>query len=257
MVQSVGLSDTGLVRKSNQDRILIDDALGLYLIADGVGGQSHGDTAAEMAIHSGHYFVRASSDLLDASWPFGYDADRSMNENRLMTAIQLANREIRNLKSASAEHAEANSTLVGVLLEGGRATIGNVGDSRLYLMRDNVLKQLTIDDTWVGQLVRSGALTELQAKNHSMRNVVTQAMGSEEIEIHTCEEDLQAGDILLLTTDGVHGVVELPALCSILASCRTLEDGARRMIQAALDQGAPDNASCILVRYGDGTGRSG
>jgi serine/threonine protein phosphatase PrpC len=252
MVQSVGLSDPGLVRTSNQDRILVDDALGLYLIADGVGGQSHGDTAAEMAVSSGQYFIRATLDSLDATWPFGYDVDRSMNENRLMTAIQLANREICNLKSKSSEHAGASSTIVGVIVGGARATVGNVGDSRVYLMRDNVLKQLTIDDTWVGQLIRSGALTDAQAKNHSMRNVVTQAMGLESIEVHTCEEDLKEGDLLLLTTDGVHGVLEHPALCSMLSSCRNLEDGAKRMIEAALDQGGPDNASCILLRYSEG-----
>src|ERR1051326_313901 len=94
MLQSFGLSDPGLVRTSNQDRILLDSSLGLYLIADGVGGQSHGETAAEMAISSGQYYVRASRDAFDISWPFGYDVNRSLNENRLMTAIQLANRQL-------------------------------------------------------------------------------------------------------------------------------------------------------------------
>ena len=250
MVNSFGLSDPGLVRKSNQDRILIDSALGLYLIADGVGGQSHGDTAAELAISSGQYYIRSTRDSFDISWPFGYDVNRSLNENRLMTAIQLANRQLCKLKASSPDHADAGTTLVGVLVEGQRATIGNVGDSRVYLMRDGVMKQLTVDDTWVGQLIRGGAITEAQAKNHAMRHVVTQAVGLETIEVHSCEEDLRNGDLLLLTTDGVHGVVEHAVLCSILANCRSLEDGGKRLIEAALDQGGPDNASCVLVRYG-------
>lgn len=256
MVQAVGRSDPGLVRTSNQDRILIDGELGLYLIADGVGGHSHGEAAAELAVTAGQYFIRASRDSLDASWPFGFDVDRSMNENRLMTALQLANRQICHLRSTSSEHAAASSTIVGVLVEGSRATIGNVGDSRVYLMRNNLLKQLTIDDTWVGQLIRSGALTEAQAKTHAMRNVVTQAMGLETIEVHTCEKDLEEGDLLLLTTDGVHGVIEHPALCSMLSSCRNMEDGVKRMIEAALDQGGPDNASCILLHYSAGNHRN-
>jgi len=107
MLHSFGLSDTGLVRTSNQDRILVDEDLGLFLIADGVGGQSHGDTAAELAISSGQYYVRASRDSFDVSWPFGYDMNRSLNENRLMTAIQLANRQLRNLKATSPDHADA------------------------------------------------------------------------------------------------------------------------------------------------------
>lgn len=249
MLQSFGLSDPGLVRSSNQDRILVDNALGLYLIADGVGGHSHGETAAEMAVTSGQYYIRASRDAFDISWPFGYDVNRSMNENRLMTAIQLANRQLCRLKATSPDHASAGSTLVGVLVDGERATVGNVGDSRTYLLRGGVLRQLSIDDTWVGQLVRGGAITEAQARNHSMRHVVTQAVGVESIEVHACEEQLEHDDIMLLTTDGIHGVIEHAVLCSILANCRTLEEGARRLVEAALDQGGPDNASCILLRY--------
>jgi protein phosphatase len=249
MLHSFGLSDPGLVRTSNQDRILVDSSLGLFLIADGVGGQSHGEAAAELAISSGQYYVRASRDAFDTSWPFGYDVNRSLNENRLMTAIQLANRQLCTLKATSPDHAGAGSTLVGALVEGDRAAVGNVGDSRVYLLRSGVLRQLSVDDTWVGQLVRGGAITEAQARTHSMRHVVTQAVGVETIEVHTCEEQLEDGDLILLTTDGIHGVLEHAVLCSILANCRSLEDGVKRLIEAALDQGGPDNASCILVRY--------
>lgn len=249
MLQSFGLSDPGLVRTSNQDRILLDSALGLFLIADGVGGQSHGEAAAEIAISSGQYYVRASRDSFDVSWPFGYDVNRSLNENRLMTAIQLANRQLCTLKATSPDHAGSGSTLVGVLVEGPRLAVGNVGDSRVYMLRGGVLRQLSIDDTWVGQLVRGGAITEAQARSHSMRHVVTQAVGIESIEVHTCEEQLEDNDMVLLTTDGVHGVLEHAVLCSILANCRSLEDGVKRLIEAALDQGGPDNASCILLRY--------
>src|SRR5689334_2140270 len=249
MLHSFGLSDPGLVRTSNQDRILVDSSLGLYLIADGVGGQSHGEAAAELAISSGQYYVRASRDAFDTSWPFGYDVNRSMNENRLMTAIHMANRQLCKLKTTSPDHAGAGSTLVGALIEGSRAAVGNVGDSRVYLLRHGVLRQLSIDDTWVGQLVRGGAITEAQARTHSMRHVVTQAVGVETIEVHTCEEQLEDNDLILLTTDGVHGVLDHAVLCSILANCRSLEDGMKRLIESALDQGGPDNASGILVRY--------
>ena len=166
-----------------------------------------------------------------------------------MTAIQLANRQLCKLKTTSPDHAGAGSTLVGVLVDGARASVGNVGDSRVYLLRGGVLKQLSVDDTWVGQLVRGGAITEAQAKNHSMRHVVTQAVGVETIEVHAGEEQLQHEDLMLLTTDGVHGVIEHAVVCSILANCRSLEDGARRLIEAALDQGGPDNASCIVLKY--------
>jgi len=227
----------------------MDNSLGLFLIADGVGGQSHGEAAAEVAISSGQYYVRASRDAFDTSWPFGYDVNRSLNENRLLTAILLANRQLCKLKATSPDHAGAGSTLVGALIEGDRASVGNVGDSRVYLLRTGVLRQLSVDDTWVGQLVRGGAITEAQARTHSMRHVVTQAVGVETIEVHTCDEQLEDKDLILLTTDGVHGVLEHAVICSILANCRSLDEGVRRLIEAALDQGGPDNASCILVRY--------
>ena len=254
MVQSFGLSNPGLVRTSNQDRILIDDGLGLYLIADGVGGHSHGEAAAELAISSGQYYIRASREAFDISWPFGYDVNHSLNENRLMTAIQLANRQLCNLKATSPDHAGSGSTVVGVLIDGAQASIANVGDSRTYLLRDGALRQLSVDDTWVGQLVRGGAITEAQARNHSMRHVVTQAVGLETIEVHASEERLLPGDLLLLTSDGIHGVVENAAICSILADRRSLEDGAQRLVNAALEQGGPDNASCILLRYSQESG---
>jgi protein phosphatase len=248
MVQSFGLSDPGLVRGSNQDRILIDDALGLYLLADGVGGHSHGDDAAELAISSGLDAIRSHRNG-DTAWPFGYDHGRSAVANRLMTAVQAANRKLCDLKAASAEYSAAGTTLVAVLVEGAQAAICNVGDSRVYLLRGGDLKQLTVDDTWVGQLVRGGAITEAQARTHSLRNIVTQAVGADAIEVHTCEEQLEDGDLLLLTSDGVHGVLDDSQIRSILTEGPGVEDGARRLIAAALERGGPDNTSCILFRY--------
>jgi serine/threonine protein phosphatase PrpC len=117
-------------------------------------------------------------------------------------------------------------------------------------MRNGELQQLTIDDTWVGSLIRSGALTEAQAKTHSMRNVITQAVGShKDLEVHTADLQLEPDDILMITSDGVHGVVEHAALRSILYTCRNMESAAKQIIETARANGAPDNASCILLRY--------
>ena len=240
-------------RSSNQDRILLDNALGLYLIADGMGGPGHGETAAELAIRSGHYYVAASRDTFDVSWPFGYDVNRSMDENRLVTAVQLANRQVWKLTEERPEYAGMGTTFVGVIVNGHRVAIANVGDSRAYLMRAGDLKQVTQDDTWVGDLIRSGALTEAQARSHSMQHVLTQAVGAANpVDVHTSEQVLQDGDLILLTTDGIHGVVEQAELRSILYGAGKLEDTVRKLIDAANRNGGPDNASCVLLQYRQG-----
>lgn len=250
VIQSYGLSDVGCVRTSNQDRILIDEQLGLFLVADGMGGHGHGETAAELAIRSGQYYVAASRDRFDVSWPFGYDMNRSIDENRLITAIQLANHQVWKRTEEAPECAGMGTTLVGMIVERDRASIANVGDSRIYRMRNGELELLTTDDTWVGNLIRTGALTEMQARSHSMRHVLTQAIGSNGlVEVHTREEVLKDGDLLLITTDGVHGVVDEAALRSILYTSRNVEETAKQIVQAARANGAPDNASCILLRY--------
>lgn len=228
----------------------MDDATGLYVVADGMGGHGHGEVAAELAVSTSQFYVQASRDRFDVSWPFGYDVDLSLDENRLRTAIQLANRQVWKNAEESPERAGMGTTIVAVLANGNRAALGNVGDSRIYLLRAGELKQLSSDDSWVANMVRNGALTEKQAREHSMRNVLTQAIGSHSaVEVHTSEHQFEAGDILVLTTDGVHGVVDEAVMRSILFATPDLERAAQQVVQAARENGAPDNASCILLRY--------
>lgn len=250
MVQSFGLSDVGCVRAVNQDRILIDETLGLFLVADGMGGPGHGEVAADLAIVTIRYYIAASRDRFDVSWPFGYDFDRSLDENRLTTAIQLANRQVWNRAGESPECAGMGTTAIGVVVNGDRAAVANVGDSRVYLMRNGTFEQLTTDDTWVGNMVRTGALTADEAARHSMKSVLTQAVGSHDgVQVHTLDQELRHGDMLLLCTDGIHGVIEESALRSMLYTSGSLEHTAKQLIESAKNSGAPDNASCVVVRY--------
>ncbi len=223
------------------------------MVAAGMGGHGHGEVAAELAVATTQFYVQASRDRYDASWPFGYEVERSLDENRLRTAIQLANSQVWKNAEASPEHAGMGTTVIAALVTGDRMAVGNVGDSRLYLLRGGKLRQISIDDSWVANMVRSGALTEQQAREHSMRNVLTQAVGSRtSIEVHTVEQALEHGDVVLLSTDGVHGVVDEAVLRSILFTTLELDRAARQIVQAAKENRAPDNASCILLRYENG-----
>lgn len=245
-----GISEVGCVRQNNEDRFCVDQQLGLCLLADGMGGQGHGEVAAGLAVEVSHHFMAASKDRFDVTWPFGYDYNRTLDENRLMNAIQLANRQIWSAVKERPECAGMGSTLIAVTVDADRSVIGSVGDSRVYLLRSGQMRQISVDDSWVGDLVRTGALTEQAARSHPRRNVLMQAVGANhDLDVHTCEQLLFDGDTLLLATDGIYGVVESASIRSILYSYPDVKTAAEQLVAAALEAGAPDNASCIVLRY--------
>ena len=128
--------------------------------------------------------------------------------------------------------------------------IANVGDSRVYLFRLGELHQLTVDDTWLNTVLQKGALDRDALLNHPMRNVLTQALGSQhDIDVHTKELDLQSGDLLLLSTDGLHEAVPDEELRFILASGENVQDLAVRLKNSARSEGGPDNISCVVLKY--------
>ena len=250
MIRIYGTTDTGCVRKNNEDRFLIDESAGLCVLADGMGGHGHGEIAAELAVRASHQFLISSKEQFDLTWPFGYDYLRTLDENRVITAVQLANRQVWKTMQARPECAGMGATIVALTVRDGRSTIGSVGDSRAYLLRDGQMTQLTVDDSWVSDLVQAGALSEQDARLHSMRNVLTQAVGTHKVlDVHTCEQLLFDGDVLLLTTDGIHGVVEPATVRSILFTYPDVRVAAEQLVRAARDNGAPDNATCIVLRY--------
>lgn len=251
VICSYGCSDTGCVRPHNEDRILADDALGLYVVADGMGGHTHGEVAAQLAIEGIQAYIHASRNLQEITWPFGYAFERSANENRLSTAIQLASRRVFDRATQMPEMDGMGTTVAAVLLENGIATVASVGDSRVYLFSGDRLETLTVDDTWVGAMVRQGSLRLSDVAQHPMRNVLTQAAGVREtVDVQVLERRLAGGDQLLLTSDGLHGVVGDDWIGSVLAAGLELEAAAQRLVQAAREQGAPDNVSCVLIRHG-------
>lgn len=249
-LESHGISDTGCVRTGNEDRILVEPGLGLYAVCDGMGGHQHGEIAAELAIAAIRYYVDLSRDRFDVTWPFGFDFHLSADANRLVTSVKLANREIWRKAEQTLECAGMGTTVAAVLCDGENYVVANAGDSRVYRFRDSLLEQLTEDDTMVGSMTKKGLLSEEEARNHPMRNVLTQAAGSvESIEVHIREEVLRPGDLVLLASDGLHGVIEPEEIRAVLARPWSVDECTRRFIEAARRAGAPDNVSVVLLRY--------
>jgi PPM family protein phosphatase len=248
---SQGLTDPGCVRPENQDRILFDDALGLYVVCDGMGGRRRGDFAAELATDSIRQYVESSRDPKEVTWPYGYNLQMSFAANRLLTAAKLANRQVWRRSEEAIEYLGMGTTITAVLFDNGSAAIVNIGDSRVYLWRAATLEQLSVDDT-VGGPGPTGAFSMEMVRQPMLRSVLTRAAGSQEnADVHLKECKLEAGDVLLLSSDGLHGIVPDDRIGSILAAAESVNAAAAALIAAARDAGAPDNVSAVVVEYRD------
>lgn len=230
----------------------MDASLGLFVVCDGMGGHQHGEIAAELAKTAIRFSVDASRDRLDVSWPFGFSFDLSLDANRLATGVRLANRQVWRRAEQSVECSGMGTTVAAVLLCGAQAIVANVGDSRAYLLRAGALEQLTVDDTMIGSLLQRGLISTEDMRTHPMRNVLTQSAGSQEtVEVHVREETLQRNDILLLCSDGLHGVIGDEGIRAIVAAEGQMERCVGRLIAAAKNEGGPDNISAVVMRYSD------
>lgn len=242
-------SDKGPVRANNQDACFTPDQsttplplhLGvLYIVADGVGGQKHGADAAHLAIQ----IIRDEF----------YQARREGEEIRpaLKGAIHKANGAIyREAEERGGDR--MGSTVVVAVQEGNKFYVAHVGDARAYLLHKNELRRMTRDDTWVQKQVEAGVLTPEEAANHELRNVVTQVLGNKpDIQVHLAKPyALQAGDVLLLCSDGLHDPVSGAELEEILRR-EAPPAAADRLVQRAIEQGASDNITAVVVHGGGG-----
>jgi protein phosphatase len=216
-----------------------------------MGGHEAGEVASRLAIEAISGFIRRSAADTDFSWPYGLDGNLSYDGNRLRTAIHLANRRIFRAAESNDDYSGMGTTIVGLLANGTRVAIANVGDSRLYLLRRGKLEQLTQDDSWAATiLAHDPRVKPADLAHHPMRNVLTNVLGArEQVDVHLAERDLEAGDVMLLCSDGLHGVLDLEQLRIILQSTPDVDNAARTLVDTAIENGARDNVTALVVRY--------
>jgi serine/threonine protein phosphatase PrpC len=251
VIRACGVSDAGRVRKTNEDKFVSDPELGLFAVADGMGGHKAGEVAAQLAIEAVTNFVGRSAHESDVTWPYGIDETLSFDGNRLRTAIFLANRKVFRAAEGTDDYGGMGTTVVGLLMNGAQASVGSVGDSRLYLLSDGKIRQITMDDSWAATiLAQDPTLTPEAIAQHPMRNVLTNVLGArEQVDVHLIERTLTAGEVLLLCTDGVHNVLGPEGLREILSNAPDVERAAQTLIDTALDRGSRDNVTALVVRY--------
>jgi protein phosphatase len=247
MIEAFGASDIGPVRKTNEDALLCDEDLNIYVVADGMGGAAAGEIASRIAIETIRDFIGRSCRGDYFTWPFGYDPDLSEAANRLRTALRLANHEILSMAVENDEYRGMGTTAVCALIAGNELTIAHAGDSRCYLFGGGALTPLTDDDSWVA-IGRDAHADHGRATPN--RNVLTNALGvQQEAEIHLYEGAMHDGEMLLLCSDGLHGVVDDETMARTLKQTATLQELSGELVRTALARGTADNVTVLLVRY--------
>ena len=247
--QATGLTDPGRVRESNEDSLLVDPASGLFAVADGMGGHNAGEVASRTAIETLAEFVRTSLHDSGITWPFGFDTQLAFEANQLKSAVQLANQQIRHRAQQNPAHDGMGSTLIVVLVRKGNVFFANVGDSRLYVWRGGVLRQVSEDDSWASSMLKAGSDPEY-VRTHAMRHMLTRALGSDAaLDVQVAPVPVEPGDLLLLCSDGLHGPLGDAGIAAVLEQPHaTLDEAAAALIRAANNAGGPDNVTAVLVR---------
>jgi protein phosphatase len=256
VLRAKGVTDKGRVRQTNEDCFMIDESLGLCLVADGMGGHNAGEVAARLAVGAVvEYFrdVTLPSEPAGetSNWPFGFDPSLSNAGNLLRTAIQIANIQILEAALTSEEYSGMGTTIVAALVQGPTLSVAHVGDSRLYLFAGDRLRQLTPDDSWLASvLAQDPSVDPEMLLNHPMRNALTSAVGARAgADVHVVEETLRGGELIAMTTDGVHGTLDDARIQRLLAEGGDPAAIAADLVRTALARGSRDNCTAIVGQY--------
>ncbi len=233
-------TDVGRIRAGNEDSLYADadQERGLFIVADGMGGHAAGEVASEMAVQ---IVARDLTDVRDVA------ADAS--GLRMAEALKAANRAIYERTIEEADKQGMGTTASCLMMGQGRYLIGHIGDSRVYLLRDGTFRQVTKDHSYVQEQVDAGFLTPEQARYHPYSNVITRCVGANAaVEADVLSGEIQKGDVFLVASDGLTGMVEDPQLKKILESQQTPGSMVAAMITEANRRGGLDNITAIVVQ---------
>jgi protein phosphatase len=244
-------SDPGLRRTSNEDSFSNRPDVGLFVVADGMGGHVAGEVASRVAVEAISAFIEETAGAdKNRTWPFPFEPTLSLEANRLKAAFRLANRRIAAAIADSHDLRGMATTASALLVGRTQACVAHVGDSRVYVFREGALHQITHDHSWVEEQVRAGTMTPSAARQHPWRNVVTRALsGGEDPEVDVVEVVPAAGERYLLCSDGLFSVVENRVIAEILGDAKlSLEQVCERLIEAANAAGGPDNITTLVLQ---------
>jgi protein phosphatase len=233
-------TDVGMIRSGNEDNFAVNAGgdRGLFIVADGMGGHAAGEVASEMAVQIIELQLASIKDLEEKS-----------SSERVMEALRKANRDIHDRTITEVDKQGMGTTASVLLVNSNRYLIGQVGDSRVYLLRDGALKQLTKDHSYVQEQVDAGFLTPEQARYHPYSNVITRCVGaSPDVQPDVYSGDVRVGDLFLVASDGLTGMVDDRRLQILLMSRAEPERKVHALISEANGRGGLDNITAIVIQ---------
>lgn len=244
-VVSYGGTDLGRRRQVNEDAYLCDDELGLWVVADGMGGHAAGEVASQEAIDTIHGMIKQGKRALDLEGAFSEERARAA-ARLLEGAVQAATYMVFAMAELDAGKAGMGTTISAMMGFGDYAVIAQVGDSRIYRIRNTHITQLTEDHTLIAWQLKQGLITEQEAKHSKHKNVITRAVGNRDyVQVDTNVLDLELGDQYLLCSDGLHGYLREHEIPEIAASGGQVS--VQRFIDLANHRGGRDNITAVLV----------
>ena len=239
-MDTFSITDTGKLRSGNQDCIYCrNDVVGslpnLFMVADGMGGHKAGDTASRMCIEEMVAYIACTERITPVS--------------AFEQAIENTNRAIYKAATENSQFKGMGTTLVGATIIDDSAYVVNIGDSRLYLMSDNKLRQITVDHSLVEEMVKSGEIKKDEMRNHPNKNIITRAIGTGDFVLPDCFEiKVKQGDVMLLCSDGLSNMVDDKKIENILLENDDVEKACKELVKEANEAGGKDNISVVLVK---------
>jgi serine/threonine protein phosphatase PrpC len=253
--RGVGITDVGLQRDHNEDTFAVLSEHELFIVADGMGGHRAGDVASRLASESiSDFFQRTAGE--EVTWPFHFDSGLSESENRLLTAIRLANRQIYEHSLKSHDLRGMGTTVVGALFnpDTRKMYVGHVGDSRAYMIRDGQISQLTRDHSLVNDYLKVMPDMPEDQRSELPKNVITRALGMQDsVEVDLLAHDTRLGDTFVLCSDGLSGMISDAEILQV-AGQSDLQSACRKLTALANEHGGEDNITAVLVRIVENDG---
>jgi serine/threonine protein phosphatase PrpC len=248
-VRFAGDTNVGMKRAHNEDAFYLPESERLAIVADGMGGHASGEVASRMAVDTIVGFFKATMDDQQLTWPFKMDHGNRYDTNRMVTAIKLANLKIHEQAQKDPRCHGMGTTVVSTLFADRALVIGHVGDSRLYRRRDGALKQLTEDHSLLNDYIKMKNLSAEEIASFPHKNVIVRALGMKDtVQVDVHVEAPVLGDVYLLCSDGLSGMVKDEEIATIATDEEDLDKMCERLIGEANKNGGVDNITVVAVR---------
>ena len=243
-------TDVGMKRTHNEDYFSLIEDEQLFLVADGMGGHASGEVASKMAAETISEFYQRTREDEEVTWPYKMDRSLSYVENRLVCAIKLANLRIFETSCRDIRYKGMGTTIVSTLVVGDKVYVGHVGDSRVYRIREGQIQQLTRDHSLLEDYKEAKPdMTEEEERNFPHKNVITRALGMREtVQVDIRAHQIKSGDVYLLCSDGLSGMVADDQISQITGNAKSLERAVAELVDAANRNGGTDNVTTLMLQ---------